>query len=105
MWATYDGLEAAFFGVFHRLKVCAERNCELCQNIVEISNGAEMIQYKNSSKWAERELPDAEQMSDKGGGHASFVTNDRPGSKLLTCYQHIGSEFKLNAVVLFINIQ
>ena len=24
----------------------------------------------------------------------AFVTNDRPGSKLLKCYQHIGSEFK-----------
>ena len=70
MRATYDGLEAAFFGVFHKLKVCAERNCELCQNIVEISNGAEMIRCKNSSKWADKELPDAEQMSDKGGGHA-----------------------------------
>ena len=105
MRATYDGLEAAFFGIFSKMKVCAERNCQLCQNIVDISNGAEMIRYKNSSKWADQELPDAEQMSDRGGGHASFVTIDRPESKLLTCYQHIGSEFKLNGVVLFIIIQ
>ena len=92
MRATYDGLEAAFFGVFSKLKVCAERNCQLCQNIVEILKGAEMIRYKNSSKWAEKELPDADQLSDQGGGHASFVTEDRPDSRLLTCYQHIGSE-------------
>ena len=60
-----------------------------------------MIRYKNSSKWTDKELPDAEQMSYKGGGHATFVTVDRPDSKLLTCYQHIGSGFKLNGAVPF----
>ena len=40
-------------------------------------------------------------MSNEGGGHEAFVTNDRPGSKLLKCYQHIGSEFKFNGVALF----
>ena len=34
MLATYDGLEAAFFGVFNKLQACSEQNCELCQNIV-----------------------------------------------------------------------
>ena len=43
MRATYDGLEAAFFGVFNKLKLCSERNYELCHNIIEILNGAEMI--------------------------------------------------------------
>ena len=38
------------------------------------------------------ELPDADQLSDQRGGHASFVTEDRPDSRLLICYQHIGSE-------------
>ena len=43
MWATYDELEASFFGVFNKLQVCSEAKCELCQNIVDILNGAEMI--------------------------------------------------------------
>ena len=54
-----------------------------------------MIRYRNSSKWEEtqeRVLPEASQMSDEGGGHKAFVTNDRPGSMLLKCYQHCGSE-------------
>ena len=92
MRATYDGLEAAFFGVFNMLHVCSEPNCELCQNIVEILNGEEMIRFKNSSKWEEMELPEAKQMSDEGGGHKAYVTNDRPGSMLLKCYQRCGSE-------------
>ena len=75
----------------------------MCQNIVEILNGAEMIRYKNSSKWSEKKLPEAEQMSDEGGGHEAFVTNDRPGSKLLKCYQHIGSEFKFYFLDFYIN--
>ena len=32
-------------------------------------------------------------MSDEGGGHHAYVTNDRPGSMLLKCYQHCGSEY------------
>ena len=67
--------------------------CELCRNIVDILNGPEMIRYRNSSKWEERVLPEAGQMSDEGGGHKAFVTNDRPGSMLLKCYQHCGSEY------------
>ena len=94
MRATYEGLEASFFGVFNKLQVCSEAKCVLCQNIVDILNGEEMVRYKNSSKWSERILPEAEHMSDEGGGHEAFVTNDRPGSKLLKCYQHIGSEFR-----------
>ena len=31
-------------------------------------------------------------MSDEGGGHKAYVTKDRPGSMLLKCYQHCGSE-------------
>ena len=81
MRTTYEGLELSFIGVFNKLRVCSEVKCELCQNIVDILNGAEMIRYKNSSKWSERKLPDAEQMSDEGGGHEAFVTHDLPGSK------------------------
>ena len=51
MLATYEGFQACFFGVFKRLRVCSEPKCELCRNIVDILNGEEMIQYKNSSKW------------------------------------------------------
>ena len=50
MRATYEGLEASFFGVFNTLRVCSDVNCELCRNIVDILNGPEMIRYRNSSK-------------------------------------------------------
>ena len=40
-------------------------------------------------------------MSDEGGGHESFVIDDRPGSKLLKCYQHIGCKLRFNGAVLF----
>ena len=39
------------------------------------------------------ELHEAKQMSDERGGHKAYVTKDRPGSMLLKCYQHCGSEF------------
>ena len=47
---TYEGLEASFFGVFKKLRVCSDMKCELCRNIVDILNGPEMIRYRNSSK-------------------------------------------------------
>ena len=31
-------------------------------------------------------------MADEGGGHHAYMTNDLPGSMLLKCYQHCGSE-------------
>ena len=34
MRATYEGLEAAFFGVFHKLKVCAERKLGAAEFLV-----------------------------------------------------------------------
>ena len=101
MRATYEGLEASFVGVFNTLRVCSDQKCELCRNIVDILNGAEMFRYRNSSKWEERKLPEAEQMSDEGGGHKAFVMNDRAGSRLLKCHQHIGSEFPCYVFDLF----
>ena len=59
---------------------------------MDILNGEEMIRYKNSSKWEEKELPDSKHMSDEGGGHKAYVTKDRPGSMFLKYYQHCGSE-------------
>ena len=56
------------------LRVCSDLKFELCHNIVEILNGAEMIRNKNSSKWEDRVLPEAKQMSDEGAGHKSYVT-------------------------------
>ena len=43
MRATYEGLQACFFGLFKKLRVCSEPKCELCRNIVDILNGEEMI--------------------------------------------------------------
>ena len=67
-------------------------NVTSCRNIVDILKGEEMILYKNSSKWEDMELPEAKQMSYEGAGHKAYVTKDRPGSVLLKCYQHCGSE-------------
>ena len=42
-------------------------------------------------------------MADEGGGHA-YVRNDRPGSMLLKCYQHCGSEcfcFEFDDIMCF----
>ena len=50
MLATYEGLQACFFRIFKRLRVCSEPNCDLRRNIVDILNGEEMIRNKNSSK-------------------------------------------------------
>ena len=71
-------------------------------NIAEILKGAEMIRYQNSSKWNEMVFPEANQMADEGGGHHAYITNELPGSMLLKCYQHCGSEclFLLNLLIL-----
>ena len=92
MRATFKGLQACFFGLFQKLQVCTDIKCQFCRNIVDILNGEEMIRYKNSSKWEDKELPEAKQMSDEGARHKSYVTKDRPGLMLLKCYQHCGSE-------------
>ena len=59
---------------------------------MEILCGEEMIRFKNTSKWADKELLDGKYMSDEGAGHKTYVLKDRPDSTLLKCYQHIGSK-------------
>ena len=39
MLATYEGLQACFFGLFNKLRVCSDLKCELCHTIVGILNG------------------------------------------------------------------
>ena len=93
MRATYEGFQACFFGIFKRLRLCTNSNCVLCRNIAEILKGEEMIRYQSSSKWEDMEFPETKQMADEGGGHHAYMTNDRPDSLLLKCYQHLGSEW------------
>ena len=43
MRATFEGLEACFFGLFHKLQVCTDIKCEFCWNIVDILNEVDII--------------------------------------------------------------
>ena len=55
--ATFEGLQACFFGLYHNYK-CV-RILNVSRNIVDILDGEEIIRYKNLSKWEETKLPDA----------------------------------------------
>ena len=68
---------------------------------MEILCGEEMIQFKNTSNWADKELPDGKYMSDEGAGHKAYLLKDRLGSTLLKYHQHLGSKWLLSRFYVF----